>query len=433
MIDPTFTHTKSTTAQQRRLGVIPGGVNSNVRLRGFPTPLTFTHGSGSHIWDVDGNKYIDYAMGMGPHILGHSPAVVVDSVRASLDRGQLFAGQCDEEGQLAEMLVEILPWVEHVRFGSSGTEMALLAVRVARAATGRQQVVRFVGHYHGWLDPLFVDPSPATVTSAAPLSAGQSTAAAADILMCPWNDVDALQRVFAEHATTIAAVLMEPIMCNTGVIEPLPGYLEAVRALCESNGSVLVIDEVITGFRVGLTGAQGRIGISGDLTVYAKAIASGYPVAALGGRADLLAGVGTGLVNHSGTYNTGVSQMVAAVATVQHLRDADPYPMIRATTRSLVEGIEMLASKHGIELVLHSAEAMFQIRFGADVAVTDAASFAADADQVRLATFLAELQSNGLRATSRGLFFVSSAHSERDTDTTLDAFDQALSRVGKPE
>ncbi len=419
---------RSVDAHELRKAVIPGGVNSNVRLRGFPTPLTFARAAGSHMWDSDGNEYIDYAMGMGPHILGHAPEAVVDAVRRSLERGQLFAGQCDEELELAELITQAVPWVEQLRIGSSGTEMALLAVRVARAATGRQKVIRFVGHYHGWLDPLFVDPT--GLESGEPsLTPGQSAASATDVLLCRWNDYAALEELVAEHHSSIAALLMEPIMCNTGVIEPVPGYLTQVAELCRRYGIVFVVDEVVTGFRVALGGAQQRLGVHGDLTIYAKAIAAGYPVAVLGGRADLLAAVGSGQVNHSGTYNTGVAQMAAAVATVRTLRESNPYPGIAATTHQLAAAIREVAASTSADLNVHAVDGMLQLRFGPDVPLIDGASYVASSDAVRLGTFLQELQCEGVRSTSRGLFFLSATHTETDVELTALAIGRALARV----
>lgn len=380
------------------------------------------------MWDTDGNDYIDYAMGMGPHILGHAPESVVEAVRRSLERGQLFAGQCDEELELAELITQSVPWVEQLRIGSSGTEMALLAVRVARAATGRQKVIRFVGHYHGWLDPLFIDPT--GLESGAPsLTPGQSAASATDVLLCRWNDYVALEALIAEHHSSIAALLMEPIMCNTGVIEPAPGYLKQVAELCARYGIVFIVDEVVTGFRVALGGAQQRLGVHGDLTIYAKAIAAGYPVAVLGGRSDLLASVGSGQVNHSGTYNTGVAQMAAAVATVRTLRDSNPYPAIAATTHQLAHAIRDVATSASADLNVHAVDGMLQLRFGPDVSVVDGASYVASSDTVRLGALLQELQREGVRSTSRGLFFVSAAHTEADVELTALALGRALARA----
>jgi glutamate-1-semialdehyde 2,1-aminomutase len=409
----------------RRCEVIPGGVNSNVRLVAFPTPLTFSRAQGSRIWDVDGNEYIDYAMGMGPHILGHNPKSVWQAIQEGASTGQLFAGQTEAEGELAELLVSLIPWIDQVRFGLSGTEMDLLAVRIARAFTGKQKVVRFGGHYHGWLDPLLITGFDAK-TSTPSLSPGQSLALASDVLVAPWNDLDALTRIVSEQADDIAVILMEPIMCNTGLMEPLPGFFEGVRDLCDSHGIVFVVDEVITGFRMGLQGAQAETDVKGDLTIYAKAIASGYPFAALGGRRDLMELVSLVGVNHSGTYNTGVMQVVAALATVRSLVEANPYSLIFERGRQLRDGINEMAQRRGVDLVCEGPGPMLQLRFGPAGSPTNAESFGAMSDPGRLAALNMHLQQQGVRMTSRGLLFLSAAHSSSDIDMTLEAFETCL-------
>ncbi len=409
----------------RRCEVIPGGVNSNVRLVAFPTPLTFTRAQGSRIWDVDGNEYIDYAMGMGPHILGHNPEPVWQSIQANASSGQLFAGQTEAEGELAELLVSLIPWIDQVRFGLSGTEMDLLAIRIARASTGKQKVVRFDGHYHGWLDPLLITGFDAK-TSSPNISPGQSQALADDLLVAPWNDLGALRRIVSEQADEIAAVIMEPIMCNTGLIEPLPGFLEGAREICDAHGIVFVVDEVITGFRMGLKGAQAAAEVKGDLTIYAKAIASGYPFAALGGRRDLMESVSLTGVNHSGTYNTGVMQVVAALATVRHLVQVDPYDSIFERGAQLRDGVNELAQRRGVELVCEGPGPMLQLRFGPATPPTNAQSFGSLSDSAKLAELNMQLQQRGVRLTSRGLLFLSAAHSSSDIEMTIEAFESCL-------
>ena len=427
-INKNLGYSRSEAAHQDRLKVIPGGVNSNVRLISSPVPITFVRGSGSRIWDVDGNEYVDYAMGMGPHILGHGPEAVTSAVEAAVKRGQLFAGQTQEEGALAEILVDRFGWIDQVRFGLSGSEMDLLAVRIARAATGRQRVVRFAGHYHGWLDPLFVMPREGD-DSAFSLSPGQSSASAEDIIQCPWNDIDVLTALVGQHGSTIAAIVMEPTMCNTGVIAPAAGYLEAVRDLCTRNGIILVIDEVITGFRTGFTGEQGRAGVYGDLTVYAKAIASGYPLAALGGRRDLMELVNGGGVNHSGTYNTGLLQMVAGLATVRHLIETDPYSAIVQKGQDLRDAINSISRESGASLTCEGPGPMLQLRFGEPGAAYDAASFKANSDAGMLKAFIEALQSTGVRLTSRGLMFLSAAHTETDLEITVNGVRDSLESI----
>jgi len=420
---------RSRAEHARRKAVIAGGVNSNVRLAGTPVPLTITRGSGALLWDVDDNVYIDYAAGMGPMILGHNHPEVSSAVRQSLSTGQLFAGQNQLEAKFAETLVDVLPWVESVRMGMSGTEMDLLAVRIARATTGRHKIVRFAGHYHGWLDPLFVDmgvtPEP---MGAVPLTDGQSAAAAADVILCEWNDIGQVAQ--ALESGDVACVLMEPAMCNTGLIQPSPGYLEAVKQLCQQHGALFIVDEVITGFRLGLTGAQGLLGVHGDISIYAKAIASGFPLAVLGTTTDLLASVGRGEVNHSGTYNAGLSSVAAGIATLRVLIDSDPYPEMDRLTRRLADGLRQLGRDLNVELAVdHIGGSMCQTRFGKPDSVTSRGDFVANSDPLLLTRFLEALQDQGVRTTSRGLWFVSTAHDDALIDKTLAATEQALGQL----
>lgn len=420
---------KNRAEQARRERVIAGGVNSNVRLMGSPVPLTFIRGEGARLWDVDDNVYIDYAAGMGPMVLGHNHPAVVTAVQQSLTVGQLFAGQNQFEAEFAETLVGALPWIESIRIGMSGTEMNLLAARIARATTGRQKVVRFVGHYHGWLDPLFVNmavtPEP---LGSVPLTPGQSPAAASDVLVCEWNDLG--QVATALESGEVACVMMEPVMCNTGLITPAPGYIEGVRDLCRQHGTLLVIDEVITGFRLGLTGAQGLFGVHGDISIYAKAIASGFPLAVIGSTSELLAGVGRGEINHAGTYNTGVSSVAAGIATLRVLIDSDPYPQIDRLTRRLADGLVELGQKFDVELAVdHIGGGLCQTRFGRPGPMSSRADFAANSDGDLLARFLRNLQDQGVRPTSRGLWFVSAVHDEALIDETLVAAERALGDV----
>ena len=420
---------KSRAEHARRRQVIAGGVNSNVRLHGTPVPLTIARGDGALLWDVDDNVYIDYAAGMGPMVLGHNHPAVTAAVSRSLSTGQLFAGQNTFEAEFAETLVGVLPWIESIRIGMSGTEMDLLAVRIARAATGHHKVVRFTGHYHGWLDPLFVNmaviPEP---MGTVPLTPGQSVAAASDVILCEWNDL--AQVAQALESGDVACVLMEPVMCNTGLIPPSAGYLEGVKELCRQHGALFVVDEVITGFRLGLTGAQGLYGIQGDISIYAKAIASGFPLAVLGTSTELLAGVGRGEVNHSGTYNTGVSSVAAGIATLRVLIDTDPYPEIDRLTRRLADGLVQLGRQLDIDLAVdHIGGGLCQTRFGRPGPITSRTDFADNSDGALLARFLLNLQDQGVRPTSRGLWFVSAVHDDDLVDQTLAAAERALGEL----
>ena len=418
---------KNIEAHARRSRVIAGGVNSNVRLASRPVPLTFTRAAGAFIWDVDGNDYIDYAGGMGPLILGHNHPRILAAVRQALEIGQCFAGQNEFEAEFGERLVDAVPWIESIRIGLAGSDVDLLAVRIARAVTGRARVLRFVGHYHGWLDPLLVGYGPIPEPFGhPPVGAGQSLAASDDVIICEWNDLALVEDVL--RTEQIACVIMEPIMCNTGVIPPAPGYLEGVRDLCHRHGALLVIDEVITGFRLGLTGAQGFLGIHGDITLYAKAVASGYPMAVLGTTQDLLAAVGRGEVNHSGTYNSGTLSVAAGVETLRILTETNPYPELQQRTTRLVDELRSIGADKGLAIDWVGGS-LFQFRFGTSDTIRSRAEFAQHSDQAMLLRFMDALQDLGVRPTSRGLCFVSTAHDDAVIDLTLERTAAALAMI----
>jgi len=357
---------------------------------------------------------------MGTHILGHQPAAVVDAVRRSLDAGQLFAGQHPLECRLAESIIGIAPWIEQVRFGLSGTEMNLLALRIARAATGRQRFVRFVGHYHGWLDPVLSSGS-------SPLMPGQSAAAMVDEVVVKWNDLASLDAALSQG--DVAAVVMEPVMCNTGCIPPVSGYLAGVKEICARHGTVWVVDEVITGFRLSLSGAQGVFGICGDITIFAKAMGAGFPIAALGASVELLAGVANGTVNHSGTYNTGLSSVAAAVASLDELTGSRPHDRIARAGNRLIRALSGMATRSGHVLRVEGPGPMVQMRFGADVVPTSPEEFWAASNPEVLRSFIAAWQDHGVRTTSRGMCFLSAAHSDHDIDRAVDAAVAALDMI----
>ena len=297
-------YSNSTSLYEQAKEHLGGGVSSNFRYAGYgesPVPLFYAKGSGSRLTDVDGNVYIDYALANGPAILGHAPPPVLEAVSRTLAMGQLFAGQHELELELARRITGIVPCAELVRFASSGSEAVQAALRLARAHTGRRKIVKFEGHYHGWLDNIFmsVAPSPNEAGPAlAPVpvshTPGQPESVLGDVLVLPWNDIDVFAEALRTHRDEIAGVIMEPILCNTGALRPRPGYLEGVRELTAEHGAVLIFDEVITGFRVGLQGAQGLLGVTPDLAVFAKALAAGFPLAAVVGRREVMERVEAG-------------------------------------------------------------------------------------------------------------------------------------------
>lgn len=421
---------KTAAYHEQASKAIAGGVNSNVRLK---APLCFKSAAGAHIVDLADNELIDYALGMGPALLGHAPPVVLEAVANSLSAGQLYAGQSTLELELARRIQRHVPGAELIRIGMTGSEMVQVALRVARAATGRRRIVKFAGHYHGWFDNIltqevtFSGNAPTQIRAPSAQSAGQSQSALADTVVLPWNDLHTLEIYCEHHERNTAAIIMEPVMCNTGVIPPHPKYLQSVRALCDRHGITFIIDEVITGFRLGLSGAQGFFGVTADLAVFAKALGAGFPVAALTGRQSLMSLIGSGTVNHSGTYNSNVVSLSAAIATLDALAETQsgPYANIRSTGEALMEGMRNIARGLGDSLIVQGYPSVFHTAFG-DMEEVRSLDEQRRCDAARQGRFLEALLTRGIRPTPRGTWFVSAAHTATDVDRTLSAVREAL-------
>ncbi|MEU8270615.1 aspartate aminotransferase family protein [Sphaerisporangium sp. NPDC049002] len=411
--------------------VVAGGVNSAFRLGVRPHPLVFASADGPILTDADGNRLIDYFLGMGPMLLGHRPPAVVEAARAQLDRSILVAGQTDLEYAAARLLVELVPSAELVRFSVSGSEAVQAALRVARAATGRSAVVKFEGHYHGWFDNVLWSVAP-DLSSAGPPEAPVPVPGSAgqipdpNVSVLPWNDAGALRERLASG--DVAAVIMEPVMFNNAGILPVPGYLEAVREACDAAGTVLIFDEVITGFRVAPGGAQQLLGVLPDLTILGKALASGFPVAAVVGRRRYMNLIADRRVLHGGTYNTQSVAMAATLATLTEIRNGTPYRRIDPTGTRLMAGLSKEFADAGVDARIVGYPAVFQVRFGT-VRPRDYRE-AQQADNARYADFAAALLRHGVRVLPRGTWFVSAAHEDSHVDATLDAVRAVLTDSG---
>jgi len=408
---------------------ISGGVNSNFRLNISPTPLVFERGEGAYLYDVDGNRLIDYYLGMGPMILGHKPKALVDAVKAQIDNGILFAGQTHVEAEAARLVCEMVPSAERMRFGSSGSEVDQAALRLARAATGRDKVIKFEGHYHGWFDNVLWSTAPA-LSAAGPANAptpvigskGQLADTAETLAVLPWNDLEILEAHLAQG--DVAAVIMEAAMCNQGSISPAAGYLEGVRAACTKYGTVLIFDEVITGFRLGAGGAQEKFGVTPDLSTFGKAIANGFPVAAIAGRAELMDMFTSGGVVHGGTYNAQPVAMAATVATLKSLTPA-LYEKVGAGGTALLEGFREIFASAGVTAQVVGFPQVFHVALGLEQPARNYRDLAAMNKPAYVALTTALLH-RGVRALERGAWFLSSEHDEGVIAETLDAMRDAV-------
>jgi glutamate-1-semialdehyde 2,1-aminomutase len=404
---------------------LPGGVNSNYRLGISPTPLVFDRAEGPFLYDVDGNRLIDYYLGMGPMILGHSPEPVIAAVKQQLQRGILFAGQSEIEYEAARLVCQLVPCAEMIRFGSSGSEVVQAALRLSRAITGRDMVIKFEGHYHGWLDnihwsisPPLDQAGPPDTPTPVPGSVGQDLLAGRNLEVLPWNDLDLLVERLARE--DVAAVIMEPAMCNTSAILPAEGYLEGVRRACTGTGTVLIFDEVITGFRVAPGGAQQRLGVTPDLAIFGKAIANGFPVACLAGRADLMEQFVTRKVMHGGTYNAQPVSMAATVATLTALADGQVHAALERRGRRLMDGIARVLAEADVVARVQGFPQIFHVALGVDRPIVDYRS-SLGADKARYVKFTTTLLAHGVRALERGAWFLSDAHSDEVIDETIAA------------
>jgi glutamate-1-semialdehyde 2,1-aminomutase len=418
---------RSFELHERASQVIAGGVSTAFRAFERPVPLSVVSAAGARLIDADGNEIVDFVCGMGPIILGHGHEGVVAAVTRAATRLQQPSAQHEGEIELAERIRSILPSCERLRFGLSGSEAVHAALRLSRAATGRSLVLKFAGHYHGWLDPIFAATS--HLPPARPETAGQQASALHDLVAIEWNDAVGLEQLFSERGGEIAALIMEAYPCNGGVIPAAPGFLERCRELCDRHGSLLVFDEVITGFRVGLDGAQGMLGVRPDLTVMAKAMGNGFPVSAFGGRADVMDEIATNRVLHAGTYNSGGISIAAALATTAELA-AEPeiYGRMGALGTRLRDGLEALGERHGHRIVTQGPGPVFFAWFLDEGAV---ASFRDHlrADHARYGRFAALLLAEGVRVIPAGRWYLSAAHDDGDVDAALEAADRALARL----
>ena len=419
---------RSAEIMRRARELFPGGVSSPVRaFRGVEgEPFVVARGEGARIWDVDGREYIDYVLSWGPLVLGHAPAVVLDALGRTMRDGTSFGIPTELEVRLGEAVRDRMPHVEMMRFVSSGTEATMSAVRLARAFTGRDAILKFDGCYHGHADSFLVRAGSGVATLGLPNSPGVPEALASLTLTAPFNDLDAVRAVFAAHADEIAAIILEPVVGNAGLILPDPGFLERVRAIASEHGALLIFDEVMTGFRVAPGGAAERYGVTPDLTTLGKVIGGGLPVAAYGGRRDIMQRVAPdGPVYQAGTLSGNPLAMAAGLATLEALTP-DVHNAMEACTARLVAGLMEIALRRGIPLTAAQAGTMWGFFFRAEPvrSYTDAKA----ADVARFRRFFHAALERGvyLAPSAFEAGFMSAAHGAVEIDLTLDRLDAAL-------
>ncbi len=420
---------------ERAQKFIPGGVNSPVRA--FKAvggnPIFVSRGEGAFIHDADGNRYIDFVGSWGPLILGHAPAVVLSAIARAAQEGTSFGWATAREVELAERVTQALPSVERVRFVNSGTEATMSALRVARGFTGRDRVLKFSGCYHGHADAFLAEAGSGVATLGIPGCAGVPQGAAQDTLTAPYNDLQAVEDLLKAQGDKVAAIIVEPVACNMGLVLPAPGFLAGLRALCDRFGALLIFDEVITGFRLGLSGAQGFYQIRPDLSTFGKIIGGGLPVGAYGGRADIMEKIAPlGPVYQAGTLSGNPLAMAAGIATLEALSRKGFYADLDSLAGRLEQGLRALLTKHGNPARVDRVQSIFYLWFkkDADHSPKDYTEIKA-ADAALFGRFFNALLNHGV-AIAPSAFevgFVSAGHTQTHIDATLTAVDHALAEV----
>jgi glutamate-1-semialdehyde 2,1-aminomutase len=426
--------------QARARRVLAGGVSSHFRAA---DPVVFSRGRGSRVWDIEGNEYIDYTLSQGPLIHGHSHPEILRAVAESLADGQIWHGLHTREIELAEKLVEVVPCADAVRLGCTGSEAVQAAIRLARAYTGRPKIIKFEGHYHGWLDNVAASINPPldqAGDSAAPncvlWTSGMGPGSLDGVVVVPWNDLAAVEHPLDQNAGDVAAVITEPCMCNSGCIEPEPGYLDGLRRVCDEHGIVLIFDEVITGFRLALGGAQQHYDVTPDLAVFGKALAGGFPLSVLAGRSELMQLLADGRVIHAGTLNAHVGCVAAALASLR-LLEADggaAYRKLYELGGQLQAGLAKLAAETGQPIQITGPGPVFHVGFvrtdwvesRGGSHVRNYRDVVATYDAEKYGQFVQAMAARGVRLIGRGIWYLSTAHTREDVELTLDRARQCL-------
>ncbi|GAB4297052.1 MAG: glutamate-1-semialdehyde 2,1-aminomutase [Oscillatoriaceae cyanobacterium] len=432
MVTSTFNTTKSEEIFAAAQKLMPGGVSSPVRA--FKSvggqPIVFDRVLGSYVWDIDGNKYIDYVGTWGPAICGHAHPEVIAALKDALDKGTSFGAPCVQENILAEMVIDAVPSIEMVRFVNSGTEACMSVLRLMRAFTGREKIIKFEGCYHGHADMFLVKAGSGIATLGLPDSPGVPKSTTGNTLTAPYNDLEAVKTLFEQHPEEIAGVILEPVVGNAGFIPPDAGFLEGLRLLTQEYGALLVFDEVMTGFRIAYGGAQEKFGVKPDLTTLGKVIGGGLPVGAYGGRKDIMSMVApAGPMYQAGTLSGNPLAMTAGIKTLELLNKAGTYEYLEKITQKLAQGLLAAAKETGHEVCGGSLSAMFGLFFTAGPVHNY--EDAKKCDTSKFGRFHRGMLERGvyLAPSQFEAGFTSLAHTDEDIDRTLEIAREVMARL----
>ncbi len=409
---------------QRASRTLAGGVSSSLRRTARPYPLFYSHGEGPVVVDVDGNRYIDYTLAWGPNILGHPPHAAARAVALQTEKGLTYGAQHDLEYEVSELLVKSIPCADSVIFASSGTEIVQVALRLARAATGRKKFIKFEGHYHGWADSVLVSYHPGKDSPLpphdSPVPVGKGQTGDSPAVIAQWNDRESVEEIFNRHSDEISALICEPLLANSGCIPPEPGFLEFLRGITQKHGTLLIFDEVITGFRLGLGGAQEYFSVTPDLATYAKAVGAGLPLSVMAGRKQYMDLIAEGSVVHAGTLNGNPLALAAAKASLEELSkgDGEVFRKLNDLGERLRDGISTIMIETGIPVAISGVGSVFHLSFMDHPKKTYRDLL--EADTQRFSDFQLALLDEGVLVLPDGRWYLSVSHTNTEIDRTLE-------------
>lgn len=426
-----FDTTHSKQLYDRACQRLATGVSSVFRRNVTPVPLYFKSADGPYYLDVDGHRLLDYSLAWGPLIVGNNHPKINEAVSAQLSRGYAFGAQHELEIELAERITGIVPGVEQVIFSNTGTEAVQATLRIARAHTGRNKIVKFEGHYHGWANNVLISchPTGDDPTRAEPTCGGQPENEFADTLVLPWNDLDALEKLLIGRGNEIACVITEPLLANSGSCEPHEGYLAGLIELCRQHGVVSIFDEVITGFRLALGGAREYFGLTPDLSIYAKAMAGGFVLAGVGGTASMFDVLRDGRTTHAGTYNGNPINLTAALATLDILSQPGTYERMDQHGRGLINAIKRAAKTHGVKLAISGVGTVFSVHWNQETPPRDYRQTLAS-DMESYTRFRAEMLKREVQLIPDARWYVSAVHGPKELELATRAIEQSMAVVG---